>query len=91
MGWGLMAGAAALYLGERIPQIRADFFSRIPLLGNSIVSFTLQGKGTKFPVPPIVMERKIPMTLKMKLKVKVHNKHSIKNKLKNLQGLFYLK
>jgi hypothetical protein len=50
IGWGLMAGVAALYLGERIPQIRADFFSRIPLLGSSIISFYfLSGERYKIP------------------------------------------
>ena len=36
-GWGLVAGVAVLYLGERIPQIREDFFSRIPFLGNVLL------------------------------------------------------
>lgn len=31
VGWGLMAGAAALFLVERIPNFRRDFFSLLPL------------------------------------------------------------
>lgn len=31
LGWGLMAGAAAVFLVERIPNFRKDFFSLLPL------------------------------------------------------------
>jgi hypothetical protein len=31
VGWGLMAGAAAIFLVERIPNFRQDFFSYLPL------------------------------------------------------------
>ena len=31
LGWGLMAGCAAIFLVERIPNFRKDFFSLLPL------------------------------------------------------------
>lgn len=31
IGWGLMAGTAAVFLIERIPNFRQDFFSLLPL------------------------------------------------------------
>ena len=31
LGWGLMAGAAAIFFVERIPSFRRDFFSILPL------------------------------------------------------------
>ena len=31
IGWGLMTGAAAIFLVERIPNFRKDFFSLLPL------------------------------------------------------------
>lgn len=31
VGWGLMAGAAAVFLVERIPNFRKDVFSYLPL------------------------------------------------------------
>ncbi len=33
VGWGMMAGAAALFLVERIPNFRRDFFCKIPVIG----------------------------------------------------------
>lgn len=33
VGWGLMAGTAAVFLAERIPNFRRDLFCRLPLLG----------------------------------------------------------
>lgn len=30
VGWGLMAGAAAIFFVERIPKFRQDFFSKLP-------------------------------------------------------------
>lgn len=31
VGWGLLAGAAAIFFVERIPNFRRDFFSKLPL------------------------------------------------------------
>lgn len=31
VGWGLMAGFAAVFLVERIPNFRKDFFAYLPL------------------------------------------------------------
>ena len=31
IGWGLMAGAAVIFLVERIPNFRQDLFSYLPL------------------------------------------------------------
>lgn len=31
LGWGLMAGCAAVFFVERIPNFRKDFFSLLPL------------------------------------------------------------
>lgn len=31
IGWGLMLGTAAVFLVERIPNFRKDFFSLLPL------------------------------------------------------------
>ena len=50
IGWSLVAGVAALYLGERIPQIREDLFSRIPFLGNYLVYFIIN-LGERYKIP----------------------------------------
>lgn len=33
-GWCLMAGAAAVFLVERIPNFRRDIFCKLPLIGD---------------------------------------------------------
>lgn len=33
VGWGLMAGAAAVFLVERIPNFRRDLFCKLPVIG----------------------------------------------------------
>lgn len=37
-----MGGVAALFLTERLPMFRRDFFSQIPLLGNIWASYRLK-------------------------------------------------
>ena len=32
--WGLAAGVAVLFFGERIPRLRQDIFSRLPVIGD---------------------------------------------------------
>lgn len=34
MGWGVVAGVAAVFLVERIPAFRRDVFCKIPLIGD---------------------------------------------------------
>lgn len=34
VGWGLMAGTAAIFLVERIPNFRRDIFCKIPIIGD---------------------------------------------------------
>jgi hypothetical protein len=31
--WGATLGVAAFFLGERVPQLRTDFFSKLPVIG----------------------------------------------------------
>jgi hypothetical protein len=33
VGWALMAGAAAFFLVERIPNFRRDLFCKLPVIG----------------------------------------------------------
>lgn len=37
--WALVAGVAALFLTERLPMFRRDFFSQLPLLGHRWASY----------------------------------------------------
>lgn len=34
VGWALMGGTAALFLAERIPNFRRDFFCKLPVIGD---------------------------------------------------------
>lgn len=39
MGWGLLAGAVALFVTERLPMFRRDVYSRVPLLGKRYAAY----------------------------------------------------
>ena len=37
--WGVTAGVAVLFFGERIPRLRQDIFSRLPVIGDRWASY----------------------------------------------------
>ncbi len=49
IGWGLFAGTAVVFLGERIPAVRRDVFSKLPLIGDRYASYRVHEEEEEAP------------------------------------------